>query len=80
MSKVGRPALDKTTITKSIKLDEYELPNWDSKAVHRFLQGEFENKTLLKKLYDFMGKMKFVEDVSPEDIEFLEMIEKEVSD
>ena len=80
MSKVGRPALDKITVTKSIKLDENELLNWDSKAIHKFLQGKFENKTLLKELYDFMGKMEFIGDVSPEDEKFLELIDKEVRD
>jgi len=80
MSKVGRPALDKITKTKSIKLDEKELPNWDSKKVHEFLQGIHESKTLLKQLYGLMGKMEFIKDITPEDMKFIEKIHNEVKD
>ena len=78
MSKVGRPALNKKVKIKSIKLDEKELPFWDSKAVNDFLQGKDKSKELLKKLYDFMRKMEFKENLTPEDIKFLELIDKEV--
>ncbi|MHA1192222.1 MAG: hypothetical protein ACTSP9_07985 [Promethearchaeota archaeon] len=48
MTKVGRPALNKETITKSIKLDLEESEIWNSKKVHAFLQGKEGNSNELK--------------------------------
>ena len=79
-NRVGRPILNKTTVTKSIKLDENEVQFWDSKAVHEFLQGKNKYKILLKRLYILMGNMEFEEDyeVTPEDEELVDDVDLEV--
>ena len=77
------------TKIKTIRLSMEELSNWDSKAIHEFLQGNTQSndsikisklKHYLKGLYDIMNtKMDPNANLKPENMELLLNIEEVIS-
>ena len=77
------------TKIKTIRLTQEEEANWDSKAVHEFLQGNTMSndsikisklKTMLSGLYGIMNNnMNPKKQLEPEDMELLLNIEEVIS-
>jgi len=75
-----------TTKIKTIRLTQEELSNWDSKAIHEFLQGVTRSsdsiqinalKNKLQWLYSFLSeKCEIKGEIDPEDIERLKQIKE----
>lgn len=70
--KRGRPSGKKFEFIKSIKLNQKQVDNWDSKKIKAFLDG----KNLLKDLYKLMNeKMDFIKTPDNEDLELIKKID-----
>jgi len=72
VKKRGRPSGKNFEFIKSIKLNQNQVNNWDSKEIKAFLDG----KNLLNDLYALMNdKMDFIITPNSEDLELIKKID-----